>query len=322
MHLEAVAALLGHKNLESVLILSPDGRREPGGSVMAVVLITGCSSGFGLEAALAFAERGDVTVATMRNPAKADALRERAGTAGVDLDIVQLDVNDEASVASAVAGVIERHGTVDVLVNNAGVGSRGAVETMSMESAHRLMDTNFWGPIRCIRAVLPAMRAQRSGVIVNVSSLASRVPGTAYSSMYGASKSAINAVSEALATEVEPFGIRVVSIEPGFFATAIGDNNLDGDREFEGPYAQDEVWIRSFFDVGVSGGASPTIVADAIVDAAMDPSTSLHTTVGDDAEMYLGLLAQVDGFEGWMDAVLPIVEATVGPRPAPISPEA
>lgn len=289
---------------------------------MAVVLITGCSSGFGLEAALAFSERGDVTVATMRNLVKADALRERAGAAGVDIDIVQLDVNDEASVASAVAGVIERHGTVDVLVNNAGVGSRGAVETMSMESAQHLMDTNFWGPIRCIRAALPAMRAQGSGVIVNVSSLASRVPGTAYSSMYAASKSAINAVSEALATEVEPFGIRVVSIEPGFFDTAIGDNNLDRDREFEGPYAHDEAWIQSFFDAGVGGGASPTIVADVIVQAATDPSTLLHTTVGDDAEMYLGLLAQVDGFEGWMDAVIPIVEATVGPRPAPPSPEA
>ena len=195
---------------------------------MAVVLITGCSSGFGLEAALAFAQRGDLTVATMRNLAKAEALRERAETAGVEVEIVQLDVNDEASVTSAVAGVIEQHGTVDVLVNNAGVGSRGAVETMSMESAHCLMDTNFWGPIRCSRAVLPAMRAQRSGVIVNVSSLSGRVPGTPYSSMYSASKSAINAVSESLATEVEPFGIRVVSIEPGFFDTAIGNNHLEG----------------------------------------------------------------------------------------------
>ena len=283
---------------------------------MAVVLITGCSSGFGLEAALAFAERGDVTVATMRNLAKADPLRERAAAAGVDVEMVELDVNDDSSVTAAISGVIEQHGRIDVLVNNAGVGSRGAVETMSMESARQLMDTNFWGPIRCIRAVLPAMRAQRSGVIVNVSSLASRLPGTAYSSMYGASKSAINAVSEALATEVEPFGIRVVSIEPGFFDTAISDNNLDHDREFEGPYAQDEAWIRSFFDAGVGDGASPSIVADAIVVAATDPSTPLHTTVGDDADMYLGLLAQVDGFEGWMDAVIPIVEATVGPRPA------
>lgn len=289
---------------------------------MAVVLITGCSSGFGLETALAFARRGDVTVATMRNLAKADALRDRAGAAGGGVDIVQLDVNDEASVASAIAGVIERYGTVDVLVNNAGVASNGAVETMSMESAQHLMDTNFWGPIRCIRAVLPSMRAQGSGVIVNVSSIASRVPATAYTSMYAESKPAINAVSEALAVEVEPFGIRVVSIEPGFFETAIVDNNLDLGRELEGPYAEDEAWIRAFFDASVGGGASPTIVADVIVRAASDPSTPLHTTVGDDAELYLGLLAQVDGFEGWMNAVTPIVEAAVGPRPVPAPPEA
>lgn len=289
---------------------------------MAVVLITGCSSGFGLEAALAFAQRGDVTVATMRNVAKADVLRERAAAAGVDIEIEQLDVNDDASVDAAVAGVIERHGTVDVLVNNAGVGARGAVETMSMTSAHHLMDTNFWGPIRCIRAVLPTMRLQRSGVIINVSSLASLVPATAYSSMYAASKCAINAVSESLASEVEPFGIRVVSIEPGFFETAITDNNLDHDREFVGPYAQDEAWIHSFFAAGVGGGASPRIVADAIVAAATDRSTRLHTPVGDDAAMYLGLLGQVDGYEGWMETVTPIVEAAVGPRPAPSTPEA
>ena len=306
----------------AALLHFAEGRVENGGSVMAVVLITGCSSGFGLEAALAFAARGDVTVATMRNLGKADELRERADAVGVEVEIEQLDVTDESSVSTAVAGVIDRHGSVDVLVNNAGVGSRGAVETMSMDSAQRLMDTNFWGPIRCIRAVLPTMRAQRSGVIVNVSSLASRVPGTAYSSMYGASKSGLNAVSEALATEVEPFGIRVVSIEPGFFETAISDNNLDRDREFDGPYAADEAWIQSFFDAGVGGGASPTIVADVIVRAATDPSMPLHTTVGDDADMYLGLLAQVDGFEGWIDAVIPIVEATVGPRPAPMASDA
>lgn len=284
---------------------------------MAVVLITGCSSGFGLEAALAFARRGDDVVATMRNLAKADALRERAESEGLDIDIAELDVNDEQSVHAAVAGAVERHGSVDVLVNNAGVGSRGAIETMSMETAQHLMDTNFWGPIRCIRAVLPTMRSQRSGVIINVSSLASRVPGTAYTTMYSASKSAINAVSEGLSTEVGPFGIRVVSIEPGFFETAIAANNLDRDRVFDGPYGADEEWIQRFFDEGVGGGASPAIVAAAIVAAATEPETRLHTTVGDDADMYLGLLAQVDGFEGWMGAVMPMLESTIGPRPDP-----
>lgn len=285
---------------------------------MSVVLITGCSSGIGLEAALAFAERGHVVAATMRDLSKADALRERAQAGGVDVEITQLDVNDDASVSSAVAGVVERHGTVDVLVNNAGVMSRGAVETMSMESAQQVMDTNFWGPIRCIRAVLPAMRAQRSGVIINVGSVASRLPGNFHQSMYAASKAAMNTVSEALATEVQPFGIRVVLIEPGFIDTAINANNLDRDQELEGPYARDEAWIQSYYDASIGNAASPRIVADVIVQAATDPSTRLLATVGDDAEMLLGLLAQSDGFEGFMGAVIPVVEEAVGPRPAPI----
>lgn len=282
---------------------------------MSVVLITGCSSGIGLEAALAFARRGDTAVATMRNLAKADKLRERAAAENLDVMIERLDVNDDDSVASCIDNVINQHGTVDALVNNAGVGSRGPVETMSMDNAAQLMDTNFWGPIRAIRAVLPAMRAQGSGVIINVSSLASRVPAVSYTSMYAASKVALNAISEALAGEVEPFGIRVVSIEPGFFETEISANNLSLDEEKSAAYAADHAWIQSFFEAGVGGGDDASVVADAIVSAATDPATRLHTTVGDDAAMYLDLLSQVDGYEGWMEAVMPLVEGTVGPRP-------
>jgi NAD(P)-dependent dehydrogenase (short-subunit alcohol dehydrogenase family) len=177
------------------------------------------------------------------------------------------------------------------------------------------MDTNFWGPMHAIRAVLPTMRAQRSGVIVNVSSLASRIPATMYSGMYAASKQALNALSEALASEVEPFGVRVVSIEPGFFGTEISANNLSSDEVPSEVYAADQEWIRSFFESAVEGGADASVVADAIVSAATDPDTPLHRAVGDDAAMYLDLQSQVDGYEGWMAAVTPIVESTVGPRP-------
>ncbi len=128
----------------------------------------------------------------------------------------------------------------------------------------------------------------------------------------------MNTVSEALATEVQPFGIRVVLIEPGFIDTAINANNLDRDQELEGPYARDEAWIHSYYDASIGNAASPRIVADVIVHAATDPSTRLLATVGDDAEMLLGLLAQSDGFEGFMGAVIPVVEEAVGPRPAPI----
>lgn len=282
---------------------------------MGVVLITGCSSGIGLETALAFARNGDTTVATMRNVAKSDNLLKRAADDGVTIHVEQLDVNDPESIDAGVAGVVETHGTIDVLVNNAGVGNSGPIETMSIENAMRLMDTNFWGPMRGIRAALPTMRAQRSGVIINVSSLASRIPATMYSGMYAASKQALNALSEALASEVEPFGIRVVSIEPGFFGTEISANNISADEVPNEVYAADQEWIRSFFEAGIEGGADASVVANAIVSAATAPETPLHRPVGDDAAMYLDLQNQVDGYEGWMAAVTPIVEAAVGPRP-------
>ena len=285
---------------------------------MSVVLITGCSSGFGLEAALAFARRGDTTVATMRNLDKAAALRERAAAEGLDVQIERLDVCDGASVTECIGDVLERVGPIDVLVNNAGIGGGGPIETMNLDNAHRVLDTNFWGALRTIRAVLPAMRAQRAGVIINVSSLVSRLPGTPYQGMYAASKVALNAASESLAGEVAPLGIRVVSIEPGFFETAIQDNDISADEPPSEVYGADQQWLRSFFEAGgADGHASPAVVAEAIVAAASDPDTPLHVPVGDDAAMYLGLLDQVDGYEGWMDAVIPIVESTVGPRPEP-----
>ena len=158
---------------------------------MSVVLITGCSSGFGLEAALAFARRGDTVCATMRSLAKADGLQKRAKAEGLTVHVHQLDVTDPASVTQAVSDVVAEHGRIDVLVNNAGVAYSGAVETMRVERALAAMDTNFWGAFRMIQEVVPAMRQQRSGVVINVSSVAGRVPATAYTSMYAASKHAL-----------------------------------------------------------------------------------------------------------------------------------
>lgn len=282
---------------------------------MSVVLITGCSSGIGLESALAFARVGDTTVATMRDLAKADPLRRRADEEDLQIQIEHMDVCDEVSVNGTVADVVQTHGTVDVLVNNAGVSTAGPVETQSLDVAARLMDTNFWGPIRTVRAVLPGMRKQRSGVIINVSSLASRLPATLYSGMYAASKRALNAVSEALAGEVGPFGVRVVSIEPGFFSTEIVANFLGRGEPLSDVYREDQEWIRSFMDGSVDAGADAGVVAAAIAAAARDPATPLHRPVGDDAVTYLDLWSQVDGYEGWMEAVMPIVEGAVGPRP-------
>lgn len=283
---------------------------------MSVVLVTGCSSGFGLETALAFARNGDTAVATMRNLTKADRLRQRAADEGLDVHFARLDVTDDTSVEQVVEATIEQHGAIDVLVNNAGVGHRAPVETMTFDTAAAVMDTNFWGPMRMVRTVLPAMRRQGSGTIVNVSSIASRLPALPYNTMYAASKSALNAMSEALAGEMTPYGVRVVSIEPGFFDTEVTANTPTRDEPVGDAYAADVQWFQSFADARVAAAADPARVADVIVEAVADPNAPLHLPVGDDAVAYLEMFQGIEGYEGWVEGVVvPMIEQTVGPRP-------
>ncbi len=284
---------------------------------MSVVLITGCSSGFGLQTALAFGRRGDTVVASMRDPAKATALLDQAEHEGLRLEVPVLDVTDDASVVMAVGDIEARHGGVDVLVNNAGVAYGGPIETIDVDRARTVIETNLWGAVRTIRAVLPCMRAKGAGVVVNVSSAAGRVPSGPYAGFYSMSKHALGALSEALAWEVAPFGIRVACIEPGFFSTEIyakGDAGVD----LTSPYGADSAWISDFTlkSVEVTGGDAAT-VAGAIVAAVDDPRTPLHVLVGDDAVAFVDLVNQAGSFEGWVPVAEQIVEASLGrPRPA------
>ncbi|HEX9259225.1 MAG TPA: SDR family oxidoreductase [Acidimicrobiales bacterium] len=284
---------------------------------MAVVLITGCSSGIGLEAAVAFARQGDTVYATMRNLAKADRLKGRLAAEGLSAEIVPLDVVDDASVSDAVAAIEAKHGAIDIVVNNAGIGYGGPVEDIDIERARATVETNFWGSVRVIRAALPAMRERRRGVIVNVTSVAGRVPGVAYNAFYAASKHALGALSEGLKMEVERWGIRVHAIEPGFFATDIFANGELGMRNESSPYAPDQKWVDDFYEVsGEQAGADPAIVADVIVKVAGDPAAPLHNLVGDDAVMFVDLVNQAGTFEGWIPVASSIVESVSGPRPA------
>ena len=220
-------------------------------------------------------------------------------------------------MTAGIAAVVDRHGPIDVLVNNAGVGYGGAVETIPLEAAQALMDTNFWGAVRTARAVLPSMRERRTGVIINVTSLSGLIPGALYTGMYAASKHALGTLSEALATEVAPFGVRVVCVAPGFFATEITTNSDATDDGIAGSaYEADATWWQDFMSSSVSGGADASIVAEAIVSAAHDPSTPLQRPVGDDAELYLGLWDQTRTYEAWIEAAIAVVEMTAGPRPA------
>src|SRR5580693_2049085 len=188
---------------------------------MSVVVVTGCSSGFGFETALAFGRSGDRVYATMRDVGRGHVLNEQALEDGLDIEVVALDVTNDGSVTSTIKTIEATHGAIDVLVNNAGITHLGAIETADLSKAMEVFETNYWGTVRMIQAALPAMRAKGGGVIVNIASIAGRISPPPCSSWYAASKHAVCVLSEALSMELYDTGVRVVSLEPDFFKTEI-----------------------------------------------------------------------------------------------------
>jgi NAD(P)-dependent dehydrogenase (short-subunit alcohol dehydrogenase family) len=250
---------------------------------MAVVLITGCSSGFGKLAAIAFAKRGDRVFASMRNTAKSGDLTRESVAAGVEVDIITLDVNDRASVESAVADVVARAGRIDVLVNNAGIGAVAAIEDFDDDEFEAVFQTNVFGLLRVTRAVLPHMRAQRSGRIVNVGSLAG-VVSSPFRGIYGATKAAVESITDALYYELHPFGVTATVVEPGFFETSIAENRMPTRRQAASDYTP---LLHQYEQRGTPGGAAgaePQVVADVIVQAATEEHPRRRYLVGKDAE--------------------------------------
>ncbi|ASK89451.1 SDR family oxidoreductase [Sphingorhabdus sp. SMR4y] len=190
------------------------------------ILITGCSSGFGYLGALHYAERGAKVFATMRNlpRAEGDALAKAASDQDLDITILELDVLSDGSVSKAVAEAERRNGgALDVVINNAGIGTGAPVELQDMEMMQLLFDTNVMGYQRVARAALPKMRAQKSGLVVNVSSQLGRVmvPGMG---LYSSTKFAVESMSEQMAYELVPHGIDVTIVQPGGFPTKIWEN--------------------------------------------------------------------------------------------------
>ena len=247
---------------------------------MSRVLITGSNSGFGKLAALSLARLGHDVIATMRTPAKGADLVAEAEHEGLHIEIRTLDVLDSASVDAALADAAE----IEVLVNNAGYEVQSAVEQLTDDLLLRQLDTNVAGPMRCIRAVMPAWRDRGHGVIINVSSIAGRV-GSPYAGAYSASKYALEGMSESLHFEVSTAGIRVHLIEPGAFATGFHDNIVRPDDWAGSEHAARCERFREARGALSGDGppADPQDVADAIVRAATDPSTPFRTLVGADA---------------------------------------
>jgi NAD(P)-dependent dehydrogenase (short-subunit alcohol dehydrogenase family) len=252
------------------------------------MLITGCSTGIGLAAARHLASRGDRVYATARNPeGAADLVSARASDANIRT--LPLDVTSDASVTTAVKAVLDAEGRIDVLVNNAGIGAFGTFEFVDEAVARATFETNFWGVLRVTRAVLPTMRAQGSGIIVNISSVAGKIAGAAMG-VYPASKHALEAASEALAREVYPLGIRVAIVEPGFVVTPILDKGLSTlTLNPDSPYADVERRMYGMFMNARVVGAPPEATAEVIAEAIDAKEYRLRYPAGDAA------LAMIDG---------------------------
>jgi NAD(P)-dependent dehydrogenase (short-subunit alcohol dehydrogenase family) len=254
---------------------------------MSVVLITGCNSGFGFHASLSFARQGHEVFATVRSLDRADALRAVVEAEALDLHVLRLDLRDTDSIDGAVAEVVEQAGRIDVCVNNAGIELRGPIEECSDDEVLVQFDTNVFGLVRVVRAVLPTMRAQGAGVIVNVGSLAGLV-ARPYGGLYSATKHAVEAITEALHFECAPFGIRVAVLEPGQFETELLNNAIVAAR-----FTDDSIYrpASDRLDAALQRlapdgrRAPPEVVAEAIVGVAEDDEASLRHLVGDDAEL-------------------------------------
>ena len=273
----------------------------------STVLVTGCSSGFGLLTAVVFAERGHHVVATMRDPDKAEPLLEAAAAAGVTVEVATLDVGSSASVERAVEAVVASTGRLDIVVNNAGIELFGAVHLVSDEEATRQLDTNVLGIVRVARSVVPHMVRQGRGAIVNVGSVAGKV-GVPYSGLYAASKHAVEAITEAMHFELAQLGIRVAVVEPGQFATGLSGNSVVAAAmpEDSAEYARWQAFRGRMRQLVGGEPADAQLVADVIYEAATSTEPRLRWPVGDDAALVLDTKAALsfEDFEAAMRTTL------------------
>jgi NAD(P)-dependent dehydrogenase (short-subunit alcohol dehydrogenase family) len=235
-----------------------------------VVLVTGVSSGIGRAVADAFAANGFEVFGTSRNP------RTTQPVAGVEL--VQLDVTDDASVAAAVSTVVQRAGRIDIVVNNAGAGVFGAAEETSITQAQQLFETNFFGLVRLTREVLPYLRAQRSGRIINIGSVLGFLPSP-YGSLYAASKHAVEGYSESVDHETREFGVRVAVVEPGYTNTSFEANATNADSPLDS-YAAVREHVKQVIAKAVRAGDDPAVVARVVLKAATSRTPKLRYPAG------------------------------------------
>jgi NAD(P)-dependent dehydrogenase (short-subunit alcohol dehydrogenase family) len=246
---------------------------------MASVLITGTSKGIGFEAALAFARAGHKVHATMRDPAQSPQLAQTAAAQNLPITVTAMDVDRDDSVRDGIAAIQQQHGPIDVLVNNAGIERVGSIEELPLADFRAVMETNYFGALRCIQAVVPYMRKRRSGCIINISSVAGRITCPPLAS-YTASKWALEALSEALAGELKTFGVRVALVEPGIIDTAMA--RRIGVSPEGSAYRQSERF-GAMFTASLKNPVPPSLVAQKILEVAKSDTWQLRHLVGPDS---------------------------------------
>lgn len=233
-----------------------------------VVLITGCSSGIGLAAAVEFARNGFTTVATMRDLAKADPLRAALAAAGASADIRLLDVDDPMSVGAAVAAVTADHGQIDIVVSNAGVAADGTLEELSLDDIRAVFETNFFGTVSLFKAVLPSMRERGNGRLIAVSSVAGAL-GQPFNDAYCASKQALEGLLESLHPVAAQVGVHVSVVEPGpVLGQFVQHGAAPSERAAGGPYAAARARFQAVQEGGYAGAQTPTEIAEVLVQVA------------------------------------------------------
>ena len=253
-----------------------------------VAVVTGSSSGIGHEISLILARNGFRTYATMRDLQKKSRLKSIKDEENLPLEFVQLDVTDENSVSIAIKTIYDNAGRIDILVNNAGYGLTGAFEDLCIDEIKTQFETNFYGLIRTTQAVLPFMRKQKSGIIVNISSGAGRF-GYPMGSAYVSTKFAVEGLSESLSYEVEPFGIRVILIEPGMIKTDFSNASIMAKKSTDpnSPYMP----LMKSMEKGIKrlheNASSPQLVANITYDAIISDEPKMRYLAGKDVEQWV-----------------------------------
>jgi short-subunit dehydrogenase len=276
-----------------------------------VAVVTGSSTGIGYETCLALAHNGYLTYATMRNIKKSKEIEKIIHDKNLQIKIIEMDVDKDDSVKNAIEKIIDENKQIDILVNNAGYGLFGAMEDLSVSEIKNQFETNVFGVIRVTQRVLPIMRHQRNGIIVNISSIAGLV-GIPAQSGYVATKFAVEGLSESLSYELEPFGIKIILIEPGPINTEFvkdiilpnnkykiddNKNQIDTEKDYKdnssfSPYNNTIKKFLSFYYKAIDNALPPSVVADKIIQAIEKVSNEkndcslLRVTIGKDSEKY------------------------------------